>query len=663
MKLCSRIILFFTMCWTLSALGQDHTADSIKALIQDSPEDSLQVDRLNDLSYYVLNLQPRDAINYGEQAELLADKLQYGKGKAYALKNIGLGYYYLGDYLQVLDYWTQSLETFQDIKDTTGIANLLNNLGAIYYNQGSDSKAIEYFLQSLSISERLKDTVRITSALVNVGVIYSDNEKDYDKALNYLWQVGRFAEHYSLDNQTLGGYLTGIGELYSKLGDYDSALYYLEKSIPIYENTVQIPETLIRIGLVHKEKKEYDQAIKYQKEAYQIAKENDQNLFLTRSLLALGDVYRETGQTQAAIGAYQEAETLAKDGGLNYELKDIYNGLAQTYAQDDRFQEAYSYNEQFQAIKDTLFNLETDDKVRGLQFTYEIEKKEDQIDLLEKDTEIARLQTKRQKAISLGAGITGVLMLVLAIGLYHRYKFIRKTKRIIEAEKERSDDLLLNILPAETAEELKEKGEAKARRYDQVSILFTDFQGFTSIAAKLSPEELVNEIHLQYKAFDEITTRHGVEKIKTIGDAYMAAGGLPVANHTHPVDVTKAALEIRDYMALLKEQRQKEGRPFFEIRIGIHTGPVVAGIVGTKKFAYDIWGDTVNIAARMESNSEPGKINISQTTFDLIKDQFICNYRGEIEAKNRGRLKMYFVEIEKKQFAMDEAAAGKVINP
>lgn len=216
-------------------------------------------------------------------------------------------------------------------------------------------------------------------------------------------------------------------------------------------------------------------------------------------------------------------------------------------------------------------------------------------------------------------------------------------KEVILKEKEHSDKILQNILPEETAEELKQHGFVKAKTYDSVSVLFTDFKGFTKVSERLTSEELVAEIHYCYKAFDIITERLGVEKIKTIGDAYMAAGGLPSKDPKHPINTVKAALAIRDFMEVYQKRRKAEGREPFEIRIGIHTGPVVAGIVGIKKFAYDIWGDTVNTAARMESSGSVGQVNISGATYALVKEYFQCEYRGKIPAKNKGELDMYFV--------------------
>ena len=211
-------------------------------------------------------------------------------------------------------------------------------------------------------------------------------------------------------------------------------------------------------------------------------------------------------------------------------------------------------------------------------------------------------------------------------------------------EKKKSDDLLLNILPAEVAEQLKEKGHADAKHFNQVTVLFTDFKNFTALSEQMSAQELVDEINYCYSEFDKIITECGIEKIKTIGDAYMCAGGLPQATETNAEDTIVAAMKMLDFMSREAKIRNTQGRKFFEIRIGIHTGPVVAGIVGIKKFAYDIWGDTVNIASRMESSGESGKINMSGSTYELVKDKFTCTYRGKIEAKNKGLIDMYFIE-------------------
>jgi len=214
----------------------------------------------------------------------------------------------------------------------------------------------------------------------------------------------------------------------------------------------------------------------------------------------------------------------------------------------------------------------------------------------------------------------------------------------IEKEKQISENLLLNILPAEVAEELKAKGSADAKQFDEVTVLFTDFKDFTRLSEKMSAKELVEEINTCFVFFDRIIESHGVEKIKTIGDSYMCAGGLPVANKTHAVDVVSAALEIKNFILDRVAEQTSLGREPFQVRIGVHTGPVVAGIVGVKKFAYDIWGDTVNTASRMESSGEAGKVNISNSTYELIKDNFICTARGKVIAKNKGEMEMYFVD-------------------
>lgn len=240
--------------------------------------------------------------------------------------------------------------------------------------------------------------------------------------------------------------------------------------------------------------------------------------------------------------------------------------------------------------------------------------------------------------------ISGLIFL-LSVGLYNRLRFIRKSKASIQKEKERSENLLLNILPAEIAKELKEKGKADARDFDMVSILFTDFKEFTATSEKLSASTLVAEINACFEAFDEIIEKHKIEKIKTIGDAYMAAGGLPVPTNDSVKNTVLAALEMQAFISKRKEKSDALGKVAFEMRVGIHTGPVVAGIVGVKKFQYDIWGDTVNTANRIESNGEVSKVNISQATYDLLRESpdFSFENRGKIKAKGKGEITMYFV--------------------
>jgi adenylate cyclase len=244
--------------------------------------------------------------------------------------------------------------------------------------------------------------------------------------------------------------------------------------------------------------------------------------------------------------------------------------------------------------------------------------------------------------------------IILALFIFLRLRYLRKLKLLEQlinkkteeliAEKQKREALLANVLPKSSANDIVVKGKADKIKYNFVTVLFSDIQGFTKIAEEMNPELLIDELDKFFFYFDSVVEKYSIEKIKTIGDAYMCAGGIPEKNRTNPVEVILAALEMKAYMNRLKLGPELEGMKFWDIRIGIHTGTVVAGVIGQKKLSFDIWGDTVNTASRMESSGEAGKINISGTTYEFIKDFFDCEYRGKMPVKYKGEIEMYFVK-------------------
>lgn len=381
-----------------------------------------------------------------------------------------------------------------------------------------------------------------------------------------------------------------------------------------------------------------EQILRYSQGAHDVYKANFYNRY--------GEFLVRNGRFRDAIGMFKSSFDLAEKSSYVPYMLIASGNLDTIYARLGDYKNAFYYSQWYKRLSDSLHRSERKEQLVLLDLNNEIHKREQKSELQRLLAEKKIRQQKTGK--NLMAIAVGFLFLLTGI-VFMYYKSQRRSNRLLNAAKKKSDELLLNILPHETADELKSKGFAEARRYESVTVMFTDFKDFTKASEKLSAEELVQEIHFYFSEFDRIISRHTIEKIKIIGDSYMCAGGLPLENTTHPCDVVEAALELQEFIASQRIVRQMRGKHYFELRIGIHTGPVVAGIVGIHKFAYDIWGDTVNTASRMEGEGATDKVNISETTFEQIRHRYHCTYRGKISAKHKGLVDMYFVDSRKEQ--------------
>jgi class 3 adenylate cyclase len=363
-------------------------------------------------------------------------------------------------------------------------------------------------------------------------------------------------------------------------------------------------------------------------------------------LINLATLDRNRGNYKHAEQLLDTAYILA-EGRKNAEMMaNVQSVRADLFATKGDFRRAFNYQKEFIKIKEQYLDEERVKAVNEMMTRYESEKKARQIQQLELDNLDATLENERIRNGRNRFMYVGIVVLLIALALGSRLSYVRRSRAALQREKDISEGLLLNILPSAVATELKQKGFADARHYQSATILFSDFKSFTEISEQLNPAELVEEINVCFKAFDEIVTRYGIEKIKTLGDAYMAAGGITDGQSDPVLQTVRAGIEMQDFIRQRKRERDIAKLPAFEMRIGIHTGPVVAGIVGVKKFQYDLWGDTVNIASRMESNGESGRVNISEATYQQIQDNptLVFTPRGLIQAKGKGRMAMYFVD-------------------
>ncbi len=553
----------------------------------------------------------RKAINtYRKGIEFYKTKSDGSDYVASGNLQIGISYLSLGINDSARSYLETALKYYQSENNQEAVARVYNALSSVAFEEKDLEKAEAYIQKALKLTDKENDhylydnafmwTIRLAkemedSALIKAGKkdigslkhITGEMERNFEIILGKKAQMtpGLLAHNYKY-----------LSEANALLGNYDKAYTYFKSSMQLRDSVQNISRL--------REFTDMETSLAYEKQ---------------NEILRLSEANKR-------IQLQKELELKA----LRYEFE-----KKQAAAKTEEERQRLIHEE---ALKRKEIEIKYEQEQKAVQLKYEQEKEIARLEQEKKDAIAnAELQSARnvRNLSALGVGLA-TLLLGIAVWSYLQK---RKDNKRIAQEKNKSDELLLNILPYEVAEELKEKGSTSAQLHDEVSVLFTDFVNFTANAEKIGVQELIKELNECFTAFDQIMGRYGLEKIKTIGDAYLAVSGLPTSNPQH---ARNAILAAKDILTFITERRAHKANAL-DIRIGINSGPVVAGIVGVKKFAFDIWGDTVNTAARMEQNSQPGRINVSAATYELVKNEFNCEARGSIETKGKGAIEMYFV--------------------
>jgi adenylate cyclase len=674
-----KIIKTYLICVSIlllayPAVSQDASRNELDSLIQ-----KLKVAR-NDTNKVKLYLKvlsrfserdSKEGLGYVQGAVDLSEHLRF---KTSRIKSTaGRVYWKAGKTDSALKYHFEALKMAEEENDDPGfLARLNTNIGQDYADGGNYPEALKYLSRAKDIYIKIDDRLSVAGINMTLAWVYN--------------KIGNFPEASKLNVEALKiferfkddyGIAIASANLASDLMDLGKdrqALPYLLKSSDVYIKTgdfINLAGNYCLLASVYCHQQDYPMALKQTALAFECGKKINDEICMGDARSTRADIYMSLGKFREAASDLRSAIGYYRNVNAGHLLSEMYSNLSiccirlgradeakaaldsaswfekqiesrsllSTYLNGQQlydsltgnWKDAYFNYYQYIGIRDSIYNAENTKNLLQHEMQYQFDKQEADSKTAQERKDIHQRTVRN----SILAGFAGALIFLVVM--------YRQRNKISKARK-RSDELLLNILPAEVAEELKQNGSAEARQFAHVTVMFTDFKGFSQISEKLSPTELVRVINTCFKAFDEIIGKYNIEKIKTIGDSYMCAGGLPVESATHAEDVVSAALEIQAFMLEHFRQREEAHEEVFETRIGIHTGPVVAGIVGIKKFAYDIWGDTVNIASRMESSGEPGKVNISEATYLMVKDKFNCVHRGKLAAKNKGAIDMYFIE-------------------
>lgn len=547
------------------------------------------------------------------------------------LNELFQAYYIIYDDSMVagLPYIVKAYYLARDIGYKEGIANSAYWIGSYFIYTHNLIKASQFLFEALKYAENLNDFKLTGQIYQSLGVIYY-NQKKWQLAADYLRKC---SENYKKSKVQVKAsttyYLSGLCEL--ELGNTELAKKQFIQARNIAEadkDTVRITQVDIGRGRIEIIEKHYQQALTLFRSVIDFMSRSRENVGLAICYENISRCYYLLNQFDSALTSVQKAEQYAKNSAFSQNRMEIAQLFSKIYESLGKYDLALKYMNDHLRYRDSLYQQDVSAQIAVANSNFEFDK-------VETGYKTALAESKRRKNIFTFLSI--LLGTVLLIGVV-AYRSIRKARR-------KSEELLLNILPKETAEELKKYGKALPRHHNSVTIMFCDVQRFTAISSSMSPETLVNMLDMYFGKFDDIVSEYGIEKIKTIGDAYMCVCGLTGTVEDHALRMVNAAKDMMKFVTEIEPKVQEEFGNAFHFRIGIHSGNVVSGVVGRKKYAYDIWGDSVNVAARMEQNSEPGKINITRNTLTHLNGQVKVIERGNLAVKNHGTIEMFFLNI------------------
>jgi class 3 adenylate cyclase len=599
-------IALITLCRTNFFRGDTDTALTLArtalAIAEERNLVALKARALNAIgSVFQIQSDNTNALEYLHKALAMNEELGDEEERSRNLANIGIVYSNLSDYTKALEYYHASMAIDEKLGSNEGVAYMLGNIAMVYYNLSDHAKALEYHQKALEIYEELGNKFGIAGNLHNIGSVY-DELGFKSEALEYFHKAMAINEETG-NKAWLANNLAGIGSLGGGL-EYAQSMEYLHKSLAINEELGSkdvIANNLTNIGWgMFQNKSDYSHAFAYMQRALTLYEEAGSMEGIARNLGNIGVVYsaREfDGYNPLLAEEYLlKSLTMSREIGNKKIEYEAYQWLAELYKNEKRWEEAHNYLEQFIALEKETLSEEAKHK--------------------------AVLMEQRRQA-------------------EEREKQIAITKAATEAKHQATEQLLHNVLPPSIADKMLDGTTLIAEKLPSVSVMFADIVNFTKLSQRITPEELVEGLDRIFSEFDRLAEKHGLEKIKTIGDAYMVVSGAPVQREDHAEAMAHFALEMVEVM---KQFHSISTGEEIQLRIGIHSGEVVAGVIGKNKFAYDLWGDAVNTASRMESHGEAGKIHVSEEFRNAVGNEFHFIERGEMEIKGKGMMRTYFLE-------------------